>query len=76
MTTVNQQKEMFYNASRQAVIKQMGGYLEERRKQRYQMVKQWHENGRLEADWEKVVEFDNTTDKQEAIYDDLIVNAK
>jgi len=76
MTTVNQQKEMFYNASRQAVIKQMGDYLEERRKQRYQMVKQWQENGKTEADRQKIVEFDNATDKQEAIYDDLILNAK
>ena len=74
MTTINQQKEMFYAAERRDLLKRMADFLAARHKERFHMVENWRNNGRKESDWEIIEQFDEMTDKQEEILQEILEN--
>lgn len=73
MTTVKQQKEMFYAAGRSATIKQLTKFIDQRHKERFVLIESLRSKGLLESNWNEVEEFDKDTDKQEQILQDMIV---
>lgn len=67
MTTIEDQKRMFYAAGRQATLKALSDFINKRSKERFEMVKAYHASGRREEDWAEIEKFDEETDKQEKI---------
>ena len=71
MTSVDKQKEMFYNARRLSTKQALSNFIKERETTRFKLVKRLREEGKLDTDWFIVEKFDKDTDSQIEILDKL-----
>lgn len=68
------QLRMCYAASGKATQNAMRDFINKRHKERYAMVERLRAAGELESRWHEVEAYDAETDKQEAIYDELLAH--
>lgn len=71
MTTIEEQKQMFYAGGRAAVRKALSDFITERYKQRFSLVEAWRVNGSSEDGWREIEKFDEDTERQERILSDI-----
>ena len=71
MTTIEEQKQMFYAGGRAAARKALSDFITERHKQRFSLVEAWRVNGSSEEGWREIEKFDEDTERQERILSDM-----